>query len=345
MRLTVRKKVAIDLGTTSVLVYTRGSGVILEEPSVIAYDRYSDKIVAFGEEAREMLGRTPGNITAIKPMKDGVIADYNSTEKMLRHFLKASVGTSLFKPDVIITVPSGATQVQKRAVMQAASKAGSNNIHLIEEPLAAGFGAGIQISDPGGNMVVDVGGGTTDVAVISLGGIVVASSINTAGIAFDRAIADYVKKNNGTIIGDRTAEEIKIALGSTVSTKDNNFEAKGRHLRNGLPTLVELSPQDVSEALEKPIDEIANIVHKVLTNTPPELASDLYERGIILTGGGSLVRGLAERIEEKIGIRVRIDENPFTSVVKGAGKALNWINRLNNLEDQQFEFIKKRDIK
>lgn len=341
MKLSLRRKVAIDLGTTSVLVYSRGRGVILKEPSVVAYDRFTDKIVAVGLEAKEMIGRTPGNITAIRPMKDGVIVDYNSTEKMLKHFLRKSVGKALIKPDVIICVPSGATQVQKRAVMQAASKAGSNNIHLIEEPLAAGIGSGIQVSDPGGNMVVDVGGGTTDIAVISMGGIVVSASIKSAGDACDQAIIDYVRKTHNVIIGERTAEEIKITLGSTLNQDKSAFRAKGRNLFNGLPTQVELNPRDIEYAMVKPIESIVETVHKVLSNTPPELASDLYERGVILTGGGALIRGLADKIEDRIGIRVKVDENPLTSVVRGAGKALNWINKLNSIEGNQFDLTRK----
>ncbi|NLW51954.1 MAG: rod shape-determining protein [Tissierellia bacterium] len=341
MKLSLRRKIAIDLGTTSVLVYTRGKGVILKEPSVVAYDRFTDKIVAVGLEAKEMIGRTPGNIAAIRPMKDGVIVDYNSTEKMLKHFLRKSVGKSLIKPDVIICVPSEATQVQKRAVMQAASKAGSNNIHLIEEPLAAGIGSGIQVSDPGGSMVVDVGGGTTDIAVISMGGIVVSASIKSAGDACDQAIIDFVRKTHNVIIGDRTAEEIKITLGSTLNQDRSSFRAKGRNLFNGLPTQVELGPRDVEFAMSRPIESIVETVHKVLSNTPPELASDLYERGIILTGGGALISGLAEKIQDRIGIKVHVDENPLTSVVRGAGKALNWINKLNSIEDNQFDLTRK----
>lgn len=343
MKLSLRRKVAIDLGTTSVLVYTRGRGVILSEPSVLAYDRFTHKIVAVGQEAKEMLGKTPGNIVALRPMKDGVIVDYNSTEKMLKHFLMKSIGFSLIKPDVIICVPSKATQVQKRAVMQAASKAGANNIHLIEEPLAAGIGSGIKISSPGGNMVVDIGGGTTDIAVISLGGIVVSESIKSAGDACDQAIIDYVRKNHNIIIGERTAEEIKIELCSRDMDIKRTFPAKGRNLYNGLPANIDLSVEDIEVALEKPIEDIVNTVHRVLSNTPPELAADLYERGIILTGGGALLRGLEHKIEDRIGIKVNIDENPLTSVVRGAGKALNWINKLDSIENNQFE-ISRQEI-
>lgn len=345
MKISLRRKVAIDLGTTSVLVYTRGKGVILSEPSVVAYDRFTNKIVAVGEDAKEMLGRTPGNIVAVRPMKDGVIVNYNSTEKMLKHFMKKAMGFSLIKPDVIICVPSQATQVQKRAVMQAANRSGANDIHLIEEPLAAGIGSGVNISDPGGNMVVDVGGGTTDIAVLSLGGIVVSASIKSAGDACDQAIIDYVRKQSNIIIGERTAEEIKIALGSIESDSSIPFEAKGRNLYNGLPEVVRLTSEDIDKALEKPLEDIVDTVHKVLSNTPPELASDLYERGIILTGGGALINGLGRKIQSRIGIKVHIDENPLTSVVRGAGKALNWINRLDSIEDSQFELSRQQIAK
>lgn len=341
MKISFRRKIAIDLGTTSVLVYSRAKGVILNEPSVLAFNRFSGKVVAVGEDAKNMLGRTPGNIAAIKPMQEGVIVDYNSTEKMLRYFIRKAIGTGLIKPDVIICVPSEATQVQKRAVMQAASRSGANNIHLIEEPLAAGIGAGISVSNPGGNMVIDVGGGTTDIAVISMGGIVVSSSIKYAGDSIDAAITDYVRKNANIIIGDMTAEELKIQLGSRDSSPKKVYHAKGRNLYNGLPSQVELTPEDIQLAIKKPINEIVDAVHRVLGNTPPELASDLYERGIILTGGGSQIAGLAERIEDRIGIKVIVDENPFTSVVKGAGKALNWIDRLDSIEDSQFELTRK----
>lgn len=343
MKLSLRRKVAIDLGTTSVLVYTRGRGVILSEPSVLAYDRFTDKIVAVGEDAKEMLGKTPGNIVALRPMKDGVIVDYTSTEKMLKHFLMKSIGFSLIKPDVIICVPSKATQVQKRAVMQAASKAGANNIHLIEEPLAAGIGSGIKISSPGGNMVVDIGGGTTDIAVISLGGIVVSESIKYAGDACDQAIIDYVRKSYNIIIGERTAEEIKMELASIDAEDKESYPAKGRNLYDGLPANIDLTQEDLQVALERPMEEIVNTVHKVLSNTPPELAADLYEKGIILTGGGALLRGLQEKIEDRIGIRVNIDENPLSSVVRGAGRALNWINKLDSIENNQFE-ISRQEI-
>lgn len=341
MRFSFRRKVAIDLGTTSVLVYTRGRGVILSEPSVVAYDRFTDEIVAVGEEAKEMLGKTPGNIVAVRPMKDGVIVDYTSTERMLKHFLKKAIGFSLLKPDVIICVPSKATQVQKRAVMQAGSKAGANDIHLIEEPLAAGIGSGVKVSSPGGNMVVDVGGGTTDIAVISLGGIVVSESIKSAGDACDQAIIDYVRKKYNIIIGERTAEEIKIELGSREVDSMRTYPAIGRNLYNGLPANVNLTPDDIELALKKPIDDIVNTVHKVLSNTPPELAADLYEKGIILTGGGALLKNLDSKIQERIGIEVSIDENPLTSVVKGAGRALNWINKLSSIEDNQYDFSRQ----
>lgn len=341
MKLSIRKKVAIDLGTTSVLVYSRDKGVILSEPSVVAYDRFTNSIVAVGNEAKEMLGKTPGNIAAIRPMKDGIIVDYTSTEKMLKHFMDKALGFSLFKPDVIICVPSKATQVQKRAVMQAASKAGANDIHLIEEPLAAGIGAGLEVSSPGGSMVVDVGGGTTDVAVISLGGIVVSASIKEAGDACDEAIIDYIRKKYNIIIGERTVEDLKISLASLDADSLQTAQAKGRNLYNGLPAMIKLTREDMKEALVKPINSIVETVHKVLGNTPPELASDLYEHGIILTGGGSLIYDLADRIQERVGIKVVLDDNPLTSVVKGAGMALNWMDKIDSAEDMQLKMSRK----
>ena len=341
MKFGIRRKVAIDLGTTSILVYLKNKGVILKEPSVVAIDRFTDKIVAVGTDAKKMIGRTPGNIKALRPMRDGVIVDYTSTEKMLRYFLTKALGRIIIKPDVIVCVPSGATQVQKRAVMQAAAKAGANNIHLIEEPLAAGIGAGIKLGDPGGSMVVDIGGGTTDIAVISMGGIVVSESIRAAGDACDQAIIDYVRKHASMIIGENTAELIKINIGSVHTEAGSRFVAKGRDLFDGLPREVELNVADVESAISKTIDEISDAIHNVLSRTPPELASDIFESGIILTGGGALIKGIDKKIKDRVGINVTIDENALTSVARGAGRALNWIGKLPALQDQYFEVTKK----
>ncbi|MDO4778153.1 MAG: rod shape-determining protein [Tissierellia bacterium] len=342
MNFNFRKKVAIDLGTTSILVYSRGGGVVLKEPSVVAIDRFKDKIVAVGEEAKQMLGRTPGNITALRPLKHGVIVDYESTEKMLKSFLAKAIGRTLIKPDIIICVPSGATQVQKRAVIQAGTKAGGNRIYLIEEPLAAAIGAGIDIGDPGGNMVIDIGGGTTDIAVISIGNIVVSESIKIGGDTCDQAIIDYIRRNFNVIIGEKTAEEIKLSLASIDTKLDEKYYAKGRNIYNGLPVEIELTVADIEKAISGPINEIIETVHRVLSNTPPELSADLFEKGVVLTGGGALLRGIADRIRNRIGIHVRIDENPITSVVRGAGKSLNWISKIDSIEDNYFEQTRRQ---
>lgn len=323
-----RKNLAIDLGTTSILVYSRSGGVILNEPAVVAVDTYTDRIVAVGQEAKEMLGRTPGNIVARKPLKDGVIADYKSTERMLKYFIRKAGGRSLLRPDVVICVPSQATQVQKRAVIQAAASA-AHNTYLIEEPLAAAIGAGVDISDPGGNLIVDIGGGTTDVALISMGGIVVSRSLRVAGDECDAAISDYLRRKYNIVIGERTAEDIKIRIGSTANASEETVEVKGRSLQDGLPVHVYVSSADVAQALEEPVSKIVETIAQVLAETPPELSSDLFDRGILLTGGGSLIRGLPERIRDRIGIEVHCAENPLTSVVRGTGRALAWIRRMN----------------
>lgn len=335
-----RKKIAIDLGTTSVLVYSRKDGVILNEPSVVAVDRFTNKVLSVGDEAKEMLGRTPGHIIAIKPLKDGVISNYDATEKMLKYFIRESVGKTLIRPDIIICVPSGATQVQKRAVRQAGINAGANEVHLIEEPLAAAIGAGIEIADSTGNMVIDIGGGTTDIAVISRGGNVTSESIRTAGDTADKCIIDYIRKTRNVIIGEKTAEDIKLSVG-TVDSKLEQFEAQGRNLKTGLPDKIYITPEDIDKALEDMISEIASAVKRVIVLTPPELVSDLYENGAMMTGGGALIRGVKEKVEEKIKIPVYIASSPITSVVKGTGKALNWISKIDSLEDNQLELSRR----
>lgn len=280
---TLRRSLAIDLGTASVLVYVKGRGVVLNEPSVVAMDAFTGKILAVGSKAKKMLGRTPGNIIATRPMKDGVIADYNSTEKMLKYFIEKSIGKSLIRPDVIICVPSQITPVQKRAVLQASRKAGANRTYLIEEPLAAAIGSGIDISDPGGHMIIDIGGGTTDVAVIAMGSIVINKSINIAGDELDEAIMSYIKNKYNMLIGERTAEDIKISLSDVedIQNTDKLFEIRGRSLINGLPMQVFVTPLDVLEALESPINEIINACYYVLDKTPPEIASDLLKKELL----------------------------------------------------------------
>ncbi|MDO4594445.1 MAG: rod shape-determining protein [Tissierellia bacterium] len=335
----IRRNIAIDLGTASVLVYNRHKGVVLEEPSVIAIDIISKKILAVGKEAKKLLGRTPGNIVAIRPMRDGVIADFKATEEMLKYFINKSVEKALLKPDVLVCIPSKATQVEKRAVLQAAENAGSHRTYLIEEPLAAAIGAGVDISDAGGNMVVDIGGGTTDVAVVSMGQIVVSESIEVAGDTFDKEIIDFIRERYGLLIGERSAENIKIAANSLEI--GDSLEIKGRDIEEGLPIKKYMPMEELKEALLPVIDEICDVVIKVLEETPPELAADLYDRGIILTGGASLTRFLRERLNEKIQVDVFIAENPVQCVVKGTGKALTWID---SLDEERNESIREKQL-
>ncbi|MDL2311149.1 rod shape-determining protein [Peptostreptococcaceae bacterium OttesenSCG-928-C18] len=329
----LRKNVAIDLGTATVLVYMRGKGVMINEPSVVAMDSYTGKVLSVGKEAKKMLGRTPGNIIATRPMKDGVIADFNTTEKMLTYFIKKTLGKSFVKPNIVICVPSEITQVQRRAVIQASKYAGAYKTYLIEEPLAAAIGAGVDIGDAGGSMIIDIGGGTTDVAVISLGGIIINDSIPVAGDECDKAISEYIKRKYNMIIGERTAEDIKINIATAYPRDDDQlYEVRGRNLINGLPMHVFVTSADISEALEKPLNKIVDTVHEVLEQTPPELAADLFERGVLMTGGGSLIKGLDKKIQEKIGIKVLIAANPITAVVRGTGKALGWLDKLDSSE-------------
>lgn len=341
----LRKNLAIDLGTTSVLVFSRTAGILLQEPSVVALDLYSDKIVAVGEEAKKMLGRTPGNIMARRPMRDGVIADYGVTERMLSYFLKKSIGRTLLKPDLIICIPSRASQVQKRAVIQAATAAGAHSTFLIEEPLAAAIGAGVDIADPGGNLVVDIGGGTTDVALISMGGIVLSESLRIAGDEFDRAIVEFIRRKHKMIIGERTAEQIKQNLASVLDSENvNNIEVKGRSLLDGVPVRAFVSREDMDQALRPLINEIVEAIHRVLSKTPPELSSDLFDRGILLTGGGSLIRGLDPAIRKRTGIDVHYVDAPVTAVVRGTGRALNWIRKLESGEEVLSDAMRKQIV-
>ena len=327
----LRADLGVDLGTASVLVYVKGKGVVLKEPSVVAIDQNTDKFLAVGEEARRMLGRTPGNIIAIRPMKDGVISDYDITERMLKYFIKKAIGRTLFKPRVIVCVPSGITEVEKRAVIEASNQAGAIKTYLIEEPIAAAIGSGIDITEPSGNMIVDIGGGTTDVAVISLGGIVVSRSIKTAGDECDEAISKYIRKKYNMMIGERSAEELKLSIGSAYKREEEEYkEVRGRNLLTGLPLTVNVSSTDMIEALKDPIQEIVETVHTVLERTPPELAADISNKGIILTGGGALLYGLDMLITEKTGIPVKIANEPISCVARGTGKALEWIHLLDN---------------
>ena len=328
--LKLRADIGIDLGTASVLVYLKGKGVILKEPSVIAIDQNTDKLLAVGKEARQMLGRTPGNITAIRPLKDGVISDYGTTQRMLKYFIKKSAGNSLFKPRVVVCVPSGITGVEKRAVIDATNQSGAIKTYLIEEPIAAAIGAGIDISEPNGNMIIDIGGGTTDVAVISLGGIVVSRSIKIAGDECDEAITKYIRRKHNMMIGERTAEELKVSVGSAYLREEEEFkDIRGRNLLTGLPMNVTISSTDMLEALRETIEEIIETVHVVLERTPPELASDISEKGIIMTGGGALLYGLDTLITERTGIKVVVADDPVSCVAIGTGKSLESLELLD----------------
>ena len=320
----------IDLGTATVLVYVKGKGVILKEPSVVAINKVNNKILAVGEEARKMIGRTPGNIVAVRPLKDGVISDYDITEKMLKEFIKkACGGKKIIAPKVIVCIPSQATEVEKRAVIDATKNSGAKEVHLIEEPLSAAIGAGIDITKPNGNMIVDIGGGTTDIAVISLGGVVIRKSIKSAGDRFDEAIMKYVRLKHRIMIGDKTAEDLKINIGCAYKdARDCSYVMKGRNLVTGLPDQVEITSEEIREALEEPVGLIVDGVKSILEKTPPELASDIIEKGIIMTGGGSLLYGLDKLIEVSTGLSVKIAENSVEAVVEGTGQVLNYINKL-----------------
>lgn len=319
--------IGIDLGTANVLVYMKGKGVVLKEPSVVAFDRDTDKIRAIGEEARLMLGRTPGNIVAVRPLRQGVISDYTVTEKMLRYFIQKSVGKSRFrKPRISVCVPSGVTEVEKKAVEDATYEAGAREVAIIEEPIAAAIGAGIDISRPCGNMIVDIGGGTSDIAVISLGGTVVSTSIKIAGDNFDEAIVRYMRKEHNLLIGERTAEDIKVNIGSAFPRPEVvSMDVRGRNLVTGLPKTITVTSEETEEALRESTSQIVEAVHSVLEKTPPELAADIADRGIVLTGGGSLLYGLEELIEDKTGINTMTAEEPMTAVAVGTGKFVEFL--------------------
>ena len=321
--------IGIDLGTASILVYVKGKGVVLKEPSVVAYDRDTEQIMAIGEEARLMLGRTPGNIVAVRPLRQGVISDYKTTEKMLKYFIQKAVGKSFFgrRPRISVCVPSGVTDVEKRAVEDATYQAGARDVYIIEEPVAAAIGAGIDISRPCGNMIVDIGGGTSDIAVISLDGGVVSSSIKVAGDDFDDAIVRFMRKRHNLLIGERSAEEIKINIGTCYKRPENiSMDIRGRNLVTGLPKTVTVSSDETEEALREVTSQIVDAVHSVLERTPPELAADIADRGIVLTGGGALLHGLEDLIEENTGITTMTAEEPLTAVAIGTGKYIEFLS-------------------
>lgn len=330
--------IGIDLGTATVLVYVKGKGIVLREPSVVAIDRNTNAILAVGEEARRMLGRTPGNIVAIRPLKDGVISDYTVTERMLKYFINKVCGKFIFSPSIMVCIPSGVTEVEKKAVVDAATQAGAKKVCLIEEPIAAAIGAGIDISKAYGNMIVDIGGGTTDIAVISLGGSVVSESIKVAGDKFDDYIVRYIRKKHNIMIGERTAEEIKINIGCVYpKMQDLEMDVRGRDLLTGLPKTVTVYSSEIMEALEEPACAIVDAVHNVLEKTPPELASDISDRGIYMTGGGCLIDGLDNLLSEKTGITVVRADDAVSCVALGTGKALENIRALDNGQTTRFK--------
>ncbi|NLM09666.1 MAG: rod shape-determining protein [Clostridiaceae bacterium] len=324
--------IGIDLGTATILVYIKGKGIVLREPSVVAIDKNTNRLLAVGEEARKMLGRTPGNIVAIRPLRDGVISDYQVTERMLKYFLNKVCSRSmfkLFKPRVMICVPSGVTEVEKRAVEDAAIQAGARKTYLIEEPIAAAIGAGIDITKACGSMVVDIGGGTTDIAVISLGGTVVSSTTKIAGDKFDEAIIRYMRKKHNIMIGERTAEEVKMKIGTVFPrTEEVVMDVRGRNLVSGLPKTIQISSTEIMEALEEPVSNIVDAVHSVLERTPPELSADISDRGIVMTGGGCLVYGFDKLLQHRTGIDVIIAEDAVSCVALGTGKVLDNIEIL-----------------
>lgn len=326
--------IGIDLGTASVLIYIKGKGIVLREPSVVAIDKNTDRILAVGEEARRMLGRTPGNIVACRPLRDGVISDYHVTERMLKYFLNKVTASSffrLFKPRVMICVPSGVTEVEKRAVEDAAVQAGARKTYLIEEPIAAAIGAGIDITKACGSMVVDVGGGTADIAVISLGGTVVSTSIKVAGDKFDEAIVRYMRKKHNIMIGERTAEDLKVSIGTVFPRpQEVSMDIRGRNLVSGLPKTITVTSTELMDALEEPVYSVVEAVHSVLERTPPELAADISDRGIVMTGGGSLVYGLDKLLQHKTGIDVIIADDAVSAVALGTGKVLDNLDILRS---------------
>ncbi len=329
----ISRDMGIDLGTANTLVYVKGQGIVLCEPSVVAIVKGSNEVKAVGSEAKKMLGRTPGNIVAIRPMKDGVIADFDVTEAMLRYFIrKVHNRTRMFRPTIIVGVPSGITSVEKRAVRDSALHAGAVDVFLIEEPMAAAIGAGMPVAEPSGSMVVDIGGGTTEVAVISLGGIVVSNSIRIAGDELDEAIIAHVKRKYNLLIGERTAEEIKIRIGSAYPMDPEcTMQIKGRDLLTGLPNTIEVTSEEVRDAIAEPVNAIVDTVKATLEKTPPELAADIMERGLVLAGGGALLRGLDTLINRETGLPVCLADDPLTAVVLGTGKALDEIETLRDV--------------
>lgn len=327
---------AIDLGTANTVVFARGRGIVVNEPSIVAINKLTNKVEAVGHEAKEMLGRTPGNIVAIKPVKDGVIADFDVTEEMLKYFIKkAHNRRHLLSPRIVISIPSEITQVEKRAVRESALRANASEVYLVEEAMAAAIGAGLPITEPSGNMVIDIGGGTTDIAVISLSGIVYSRSVRVAGNEMDEAIIQYVKRKHNLLIGERTAEQVKIQIGSAAPLEEpRSMEIKGRNLIEGIPKTVTITDEEVREALSDSISTIISAVRVALERTPPELSADIVDKGIVLTGGGALLRHLDKRISEETGLPVFLAEDPLSSVVLGVGKMLEEVELLRRVSLQ-----------
>ncbi|MEO8451874.1 MAG: rod shape-determining protein [Gemmatimonadota bacterium] len=328
------KEIAVDLGTANTLVYVKGEGIVLNEPSVVAIDRATNEPRAYGLDAKRMLGRTPEGIIAVRPLKDGVIADFEVTEKMLRHFLRTIIERHLIrvKPTVIVCVPSGITEVERRAVRDSAETAGAKDVMMVAEPMAAAIGVGLPVETPTGNMVIDIGGGTTEIAVIALSGIVCDTSIRTGGDELDQAIVQFMRKNYNLLIGEPTAEAIKIKIGSAFPTGDEReMEVKGRDLVSGIPKTVRVHSTEIREAVQEPIQQIVDAVRRALEITPPELASDIVDRGIVLTGGGALIRGLDLLLSQETGLPIHVDEDPLTCVVRGTGKILDEFEKYRNV--------------
>lgn len=325
-------EVGIDLGTANVLIYIQGKGIVLNEPSVVALNKDTNEVLAVGEDARQMLGRTPSNIIAVRPLKDGVISDYDTTERMLKYFIRKTCGSGrFFKPRIMVCVPSGVTEVEKRAVSEAASMAGAKEVFLMEEPIAAAIGAGIDIMRPDGVMVIDIGGGTTDIAVISLGGIVTSTSVKVAGDRFDDAIIKYMRKAHKIFIGERTAEQLKVHIGTAFPREESiAMECRGRDMVSGLPVSVIVTSEEMYDALDEPLSIICEAVHEVLNRTPPEIAADISSAGILLTGGGALLWGLDKRIEDRTKISVTVAEEPKNCVAVGTGKALSHMGLISS---------------
>jgi rod shape-determining protein MreB len=328
----ISRDMGIDLGTANTLVYVKGKGIVLREPSVVAVNTNTKTVLAVGEEAKQMIGRTPGNIVAIRPLRDGVIADFDITESMLKRFITKVTGKSSFaSPRIIVCFPSGVTEVERRAIDEATKRAGARDVQLMEEPMAAAIGAGLPVEEPKGSMVVDIGGGTTEVAVISLGGIVTSKSLRVAGDELDQAIISYIKKEYNLMIGERTAENVKVQLGSAYRTEDveETMDIKGRDLISGLPKNIQISEAEVREALKEPVASIIDAIKLTLEKTPPELASDIMDKGIMLTGGGALLKGLDSLIYNETHMPVHIAEAPLDCVALGAGKALDHFDKLS----------------